>query len=60
MVLGYLWITIVIVFETLMEHIKFFIPTKLLPKDDITGEIALVTGAGSTEFMVLHVHVLHW
>ena len=51
---------IVIVFETLMEHIKFFIPTKLLPKDDITGEIALVTGAGSTEFMVIHVHVLHW
>ena len=58
MVLGYLWVTIVIVFETLLEHIKFFIPTKLLPKDDISGEIALVTGAGSTEFTVIH--VLHW
>ena len=60
MVLGYLWVTIVIVFETLLEHIKFFIPTKLLPKDDISGEIALVTGAGSTEFMVINVHVLYW
>ena len=28
-----------------MEHIKFFIPTSLLPKDNISGEIALVTGA---------------
>ena len=45
MVLGTVWITLVVIFETLVEHIKFFIPTSLLPKDNISGEIALVTGA---------------